>query len=227
MKANKTKYNQNKYTINNSELITRRVYTYSLFREGYTYDQISLKLKLSRKTIERDMKWCKNNLPIMDIKEFTDTKQPTDNELFKRNISIYMQYCEGLRYDELADKFELSQRTIYQIIKWCRENIPNDFCDKILDDVIFDTVRRRAIVWSKFKEFSESDKSANQLAAASKHILELDSKILEWRGIIKNKMKNGFESEYSDINDLIKALDEHLKNRTDEELKEIIKKCNE
>lgn len=216
----------NKLDKSTKEMTARRIYAYSLHHEGQTYEQISIKLKVSRKTILRDIKWCRKNLHEIENKEPKELMEPIKDHLFKRNILIYMKYCEGRRYDELAETFNLSKKVICKSVKWFRDNIPKDFYNKSLDDVIFDTVRRRAIVWSKFNELSKQNKSANQLTIASKHILDLDNKILEWCGVIKNTMKDTNYTDTSDLNFLLESLDVHLKDKTDEELKDIIKNCS-
>ena len=151
-----------------------------------------------------------------------DHDETFNKELIRRHISIYMLYCEGRRCDEIAEAFDISKTTVYKDIKWCRENLPTGFTEVLLDDMIFDTIRRRAILWSRFKKLSKVDISTNHLVSVSCHILELDKKILEWKNILHNKLEVEHSIKQESLEDVLSRLDDLLKGMSNKELEAIV-----
>jgi hypothetical protein len=158
-----------------------------------------------------------------NISEIFDKIALANDEIIQRHISVYSLFCEGQRYDEIAKIFNISKRTVSNDIKWCKENLPKGFSEEFMNDTIFDTIRRRAILWSRFKKLEKDVTATYHLVSISKHILELDKKIIEWKNIIKHKSNDIIGIDPSDVDSILKALDNHIKDKTDEELKEIIK----
>jgi predicted DNA-binding protein YlxM (UPF0122 family) len=142
----------------------------------------------------------------------------------QRKITVYMLYCEGRRYDEIAHTFNVSKSTVYNDIKWCQDNISNGFPNESFEDILFDTVRRRAILWSRFKKLSKINFSTIHLVNVSKHILDLDKKILEWKEIIKNSEKTKQKFDPDNIDHILNLLDKFLKSKSEQEIEELKKR---
>jgi len=149
-----------------------------------------------------------------------------NRKMINRHISVYMCYCEGRRIDEIARAFNISKRTVFRDIKWSREKLPSDILREARNDAIFDSIRRRAILWTRFKKLSGMDISTNHLVSVSKHILELDKKIIEWKGSAVDSELAGSIFDPNNLDDVLTALDNILKHKTDRELDEIIEQCS-
>jgi len=156
-----------------------------------------------------------------DVNNIDMTNNKAEEELIRRHISVYLLHCEGQRYDEIAEALGISKSTVRNDIRWCRENLPAGFGEELRDDIIFDTIRRRAILWSRFKKLAKIDTAANHLVRVSNHILELDKKILEWKGVVKNSLKVEHSLEKKSLEDILSSLEEALQRMPDKELAEI------
>lgn len=147
-----------------------------------------------------------------------------DKNKIQRRISAYSLCCEGRRLDEIAELFNVSERTIYRNIKWCREKIQRRCTSEIRNDILFDTFRRRAIIWSRFKKLAKIDISTNHFVSISKHLLELDKKTIDWIESITNSRP---DFDKNNLNDILLALDNILRHKSDKELEQILEKTEE
>jgi len=137
----------------------------------------------------------------------------------QKRTFAYLLYCEGRRADEIAEVFDVSERTIFRYVKWGRENLKKDPPPVIQGDILFDTFRRRAMIYSKFKSISKDEMKAKEFLSMSKHLLELDSKILDWYKTVKISDANVGKR---DLDDILKDLDNVLKGLSNEELEDIV-----
>jgi len=115
----------------------------------------------------------------------------------------------------------MSDTTINQIqpIAWCRKHLKREFSPEILDDFIFDSYRRRTLIWSKIKELAQSTKPLTHIIAASKHLSELESKIVDWA---RTANLISPDTEKTDLNKLLRKLAVQLRTMTDEELQDFV-----
>ncbi|MBU1626833.1 hypothetical protein KKB18_05630, partial [bacterium] len=127
--------------------------------------------------------------------------------------------CEGRRIDEITNVMNISQRTIFRDLKWCRKNLKRKFTKEILEDIIFDSYRRRVGIWSKLKELVRTNSPINQIISTSKHLLELDNKIVYW---FENAKTLQPDIDKNNLEELLAALDKHIKGFSDDELRMII-----
>jgi hypothetical protein len=142
----------------------------------------------------------------------------TENKKIQRRFTVYSLSCEGRRTDEIAELFNVSERTIYRDIEWCRDNLKKDYGPTIRSDILYDTFRRRALIWSRFKKLAKINISSNHFVGVSKHILELDKKILDW---LESLPIPEPEFDKNNIDHILKALENILKQKSDNELEEL------
>ncbi|MBU1626950.1 hypothetical protein KKB18_06225 [bacterium] len=149
--------------------------------------------------------------------QFESTRKK--EQIKQRRITVYSLYCEGRRTDEITNIMDISSKTIQRDLKWCRKHLKREFTNEILEDIIFDTYRRRVGIWTKIKEQSRTNTPVNHIIFMSKHLLELDKKIIDW---LQNAKFLQPDIDQENLDDLLNGIDKHLKGLSDEDLKRII-----
>ena len=139
--------------------------------------------------------------------------------LDERRISIYNLRCEGRRIAEITNMMNVSERTVFRDLEWCHKHLKREFSPEILDEFIFDSYRRRTLIWSKIKELARSTKPVTHIIAASKHLSELESKIVDFS---KTARLISPGTEKTDLDNLLRILQVHLKTMPDEELQDFV-----
>src|SRR4030042_5844569 len=95
-----------------------------------------------------------------------DSKRKKE-QIKQRRITVYSLYCEGRRTDEITNIMDVSSRTIERDLKWCRKHLKREFTKEILEDIIFDTYRRRVGIWNKLKELNRTNTPVNHIISMS------------------------------------------------------------
>jgi len=144
--------------------------------------------------------------------------------LNERRISIYNLRCEGRRIAEITNMMNVSERTVFRDLAWCHKHLKREFSPEILDDFIFDSYRRRTLIWSKIKELARSTKPITHIIAASKHLSELESKIVDFS---KTAKLISPDTEKTDLNNLLHKLEVHLRTMPDGELQDFVNNGSE
>jgi len=150
------------------------------------------------------------------IKSVNKSKKDYLNE---RRISIYNLRCEGRRIAEITNMMNVSERTVFRDLAWYHKYLKREFSTEILDEFIFDSYRRRVLIWSKTKELARSTKPITHIIAALKHLSELESKIID---LLRSAKIISPDTENNDLNSLNHKRQVLINPMPDEELQNIV-----
>ena len=163
---------------------------------------------------------------MVEKKEKDNQKDRVKPEKEREYFELYWMYISGRKMWEVAEAKGISVPTVKNAVAYCRSRMDIIPDNEFVKDTIAKTQRRLSLIETKFKKVYNNDQTSN-IIGFSRHITELDEKIMQYKGLIEHNLNLNMNVEGEGMDAILKVIDAALTKLPKEQLEALAKDDDE